>query len=481
MLKKYFLPIVIILAFLTTSLFAQFEVTKEQKNEGIEQMKSAVSKLSLGMTKSEVDELIGRPTFETSYGHFYCFSGEESIALFYDFFGKLSSAANNNNFDLLATEYTANGINCYFYINGKEIETSNPVVFINGKIYISTEELEKYLVKKVVWNTDKEQLEITKNMPATNTKAAGNEYKFRDTFGRSEIYHAIRFDFPVFIDGKKILTSNSMVTIDNKIYVPIEELEEELEIKTVINSEKLHWTTSRNAGRYMEITTNVPVTDAVNYSKGMYPAIVSDFPVFINGEELLTVNPIFTIYGKVYIPIEDVEEYFGIKVSQISRIFVPGVRVLSGLNITTKILFTDEEILLWKEKRAEVAKLKEDVAKLRTGMTIDEVKQVLGEPNPELKYYVYKNGETLVARYDKNNPNWLTYISNYDGFNLLSTGDTVRPVELSVVINDEELFISNPMVMSHNKIYAPIVDFAEALGIIVSFNKDKELLEIITK
>ena len=481
MLKKYFLPIFIILSFLTTVSFAQFEVTKEQKNEGIEQMKSAVSKLSLGMTKFEAEELIGRATFETAYGHFYCFSGEESIALFYDFFGKLSSAANNNNFDLLATEYTANGINCYFYINGKEIETSNPVVTINGKIYISTEELEEYLVKKVVWNAEKEQLEITKNMPTTNIKAAGNEYKFWEGFGRTVIYSALRFDFPILIDGKKILTSNLMVTIDNKIYVPIEELEEELEIKTVINAEKLHWTTSRNAGRYMEITTNVPVTDSVNYSKGSYPAIVADFPVFINGEELLTVNPIFTIYGKVYIPIEDVEEYFGIKVSRISKIIFPGASVLSGLNITTKVMFTDEEILLWKEKRAEVAKLKEDATKLRTGMTIEEVKQVLGEPHPELQYYVYKNGETLVARYDKNNPNWLTYISNYDGFNLLSTGDTVIPIEQSVVINDEELLTSNPMVMSHNKIYAPIIDFAEALGIIVSFNEEKTRLEITKK
>ena len=45
-----------------------------------------------------------------------------------------------------------------------------------------------------------------------------------------------------------------------------------------------------------------------------HTADVVDFPVLMNGERVVTDNPIVTINGKTYIPIKEVEEQLGINV-----------------------------------------------------------------------------------------------------------------------------------------------------------------------
>ena len=435
MIKRYTILVSIILPFLAMGGF-----TVAKNNDGILQMRETASKLSNKMTRDEVVLLIGEPTFENGFGDVYWFTGGERLILNYD---TRLSTRNKDGFNLLRSEYTVTVSNFPVVIDGEKLLTSNPVLNVDrGKIYLSAQDFEKAFGLKVSWDKENQQLEA-----ATKNK-----------YGE---YEAKVVDFSIFIDGNELITSNPIVAFDGNIYFSIQELAEELRIKINWNNEK----------KQIEITTNID-----SFSRE-YAATVTDIPIFVNGKELLTLSPFITISGNRYLPIEEVEEELGIKVDRDEE--------KQLLKITNAV-----EGFTVSKNSVAIAMLKEDIGKLNTGMTQREVAQVLGfssrDPNdiglginPPTRYK-HKSGEVLRATYD-NQDKSLSALFNKDGFDLLATGYIARTIGFPIFINDKELLISNPIVTIHNKVYVPLDNLAEQLGIKVTFGEERQQLEITTK
>jgi len=170
MLKKY-LVILAILTFVLVALFAQEKMGVEEENidmityrkTGIAQLRETVGKLNTGMTIKEVEDLIGKPSFNTGgrYIPTYTFPGFEYLTLDYGFNNdKLISVRNKDKINLLASEYEANPAEFPVAIDGEEPITSNPVVIINKKVYVPIEDLAEQLGIEVKFNEEKQQLEI---------------------------------------------------------------------------------------------------------------------------------------------------------------------------------------------------------------------------------------------------------------------------------------------------------------------------------
>ena len=322
------------------------------------------------------------------------------------------------------------------------------------------------------------EVAITKNAASVNA-----ENKDHFDFLLAARYTANAVDFPVLIDNEKALTSNPVVTINGVIYLPIQELEEELGIKV-----------SRNIERQFEITTKVLFANLSNDRE--YAAIVTGIPVLIDNGEALTSNPVVTINGVIYLPIQELEEEIGIKVDrdedirQLDGGYVIQ-RNIKSLEITTSV----KEGLTSSKNKEVIVRLKEDIIKLSKGMTRYETEQVLGKATPdpnaiersisEPVRYTHKDGVVLYVLYDDSNK--VSAIFNQDGIDLLATGHIAILIDFPVLIDGDESLNSNPIVVIHHQLYAkitvyvPIEDLAEQLGIKVNFNEEKQQLEITTK
>ena len=351
MLKKHTVFILIILTFLTLSLFAQdMTATNADKIDGIIQMKAAASKLKMDMTKDEVETLLGKPTFEFGYQYVYWFKGEERLTLNGLSADKLSSAYNKSNLNLLTNLYMTSNYSASALIDNKEITTIDPILRIAYyKYYLSTKDFEDAFGIKFSWDKEK--------TPATTPQ--------NYSLGR---YGASAVDFPVFMDDKELITSNPIVSFGDKIYLPLDDLD----MKYSYNYEK-----SR-----LEITKNASIA-GVFYRE--YPAIVTDVSVFIDGEKLLTFNPIVTINNKVYLPANEIRKEFKIKISQPKE----EMNVLNGVisrhiihnDLKTIEIFTQTEDNTISKNSEDIAKFKEAMSKLSKGMPKDEnVLKILGEP-----------------------------------------------------------------------------------------------------
>ena len=191
--------------------------------------------------------------------------------------------------------------------------------------------------------------------------------------------------------------------------------------------------------------------DGINLLNLEYTAETVDFPVSINGMEVITLNPIVTIRKKIYVPIVDFSDQLGIKVDW------------------------DKER---QQKESELAAklyapLKEAFSKLRKGMTRDEVKGVLGE---QISYtsgrgyvYSFEGGEELILWF--HDAEKLSAAFNKDYCDLFSGEYVARTISFPVFINDNELIISNSIVTINNQIYISLDNLAEWLGIKFSFNE----------
>ena len=434
MINKYIL-VLIILFFLTTGVF-----TMAKTNEGIVQMKEAASKLSDKMTRDEVVQLIGEPTFKNGFGDVYWFEGGERLILKY---GTWLSARNKDGFNLLRSEYNVTVSNFPVVIDGEKLLTSNPVLNVDrGKIYLSVQDFEKAFGLKVSWDKENQQLEAA-------TKNNYGEYEAKIVY------------FPVLIDGNELITSNPIVAFDGNIYFSIQELAEKLRIKIDWNNDK----------KQTEIITN-------SYGfHNEYAAIVTDVPIYVDGNKLLTFNPIVTINGNIYFPIED---WFGIRVDCDEE--------KQQLKITTNV-----EGFIVLKNHEDIARFKDDIGKLHYGMTRKEVRQILfdySDPNVNYKgmssmppiYYIHHNSGIILTSPYSDQGYSLSALFNEDGFDLLATGYVAKLVDFPVFIDGKELLtISNPIVTIHNKVYVPLDNLAEQLGITVTFNEEKQQLEIITK
>jgi len=475
--KKHIVSILIILTFLAIVSFAQDgEFIMKEKNIGIIQMKEAVSKLSQSMTRAEVEELIGKPTFETAYEHVYWFTGGERLTLYYN--GALSLAFNKSYFNLLRMKTDLARITYYsVFIDGNELLTSNPIITIGYGTYLPIEEFEEQLEIDVNWNEEKQQLDITTGVPFTDN-ALGHK---KIDWSQRVRYEAKAVDFPVLIDGKKLISSSPAVTIKDIIYLPIEDLESHLKIKISWNKEK-----------QLDIKTDVPFTDIFHRE---YPALVVDFPVLVDGQELFTLNPILTIYGKTYLPVDEVSEELRIKVSldeeELQSISVKGRAMSAAILKSIEITTGAEEVVPTMKNNAGIARFKADIDKLKKDMTGAEVERFLGEPHPELNklvtsfapptYYIHLYGGILIVPSESEK---LSAIFNKDGFDLLATGYIANTADFPVLIDGKKALVSKTPIVTltdSSKAYIPIEDLAEQLGIKVSWNEEKGQLEITTK
>jgi len=488
MLNKYIVFILVIFIFWTILSFAQeaAEFTRGEKNIGITQMKAAAAKLKKDMTRDEVETLLGKPTFYTGTDSVYWFEGEENLMLRFDSSEKLFLASNRDGFNLLDTEYIAQVADNYpFYIDGEKVSFLNPIIYINQQMYISIEDFEKYLVKEIVWDAKTNQLEITKNIPVLNKQQteSGHKYWWISGSRNNKKYVAFPVDCLVFIDGEKIFISNPVTIIEDKIYLPVEELQEELAIRVIFDMQQYSPYMNSIPGAYFEITKDVPVTVDLFRKRRTYPALVVDFPIFVDGKELLTINPILTIYGKIYLPIEEVEEDFGIKVWQnMTNPFPPTIiPQLESLKID-RIADVSPGI----KDKAGIIKFKEDISKLRIGMTEVEVEQILGEPQSKRNANTYINfahetGGILISLYDSSHK--LTAVLNSNHANLLATGYVLESIKLPILIGVDKVFVFSPIFsfITIKTVYLPIEDLAEYFGAKAEWNEEKTELNITTK
>jgi len=159
----------------TPNLVSVFRVpvTREEKNKGIAQVKEAAAKLRKGLTKTEVEQLIGKPTQHIGSGvdaTLYEFSGNETLVLVHH--NGLESAHSKRGFQFLEKypeEYTVRVVDFPVLIADKEADFSNHVVTTDKSfvytdttnIYIPIENLAEQLGIKVIFNEEKQQLEIT--------------------------------------------------------------------------------------------------------------------------------------------------------------------------------------------------------------------------------------------------------------------------------------------------------------------------------
>jgi len=139
--------------------------------------------------------------------------------------------------------------------------------------------------------------------------------------------------------------------------------------------------------------------------------------------------------------------------------------------------------------------MKEAVGKLSADMTIAELQLLLVFiPHKDIGsgafiyIYSFPGGETLnfsfVSAEEK-----LSDLRNKSGINLLATEFTATVEGFPVFVDGEEIVVSNPIVTIDKNRYAnfqhlpatyvPIEDIAEYLGITVTFNAEKQLLEIV--
>jgi len=471
MLKKYSFILLALFALFCAFSFAQGgKFTIEERREGIIQMKSAAEKLSEGMTRAEVIEQIGEPTFETGHGNYYWFAGNEHLRLMYG--GRLSFSANNdglayvwdtNRFEVLNETYRAEVADSLALIDGEKLVTADPIMAVrySTRPYISLKDVSTLF--GVNFSFDEEKLK---------TVIKNNDHET-----------VIPVNFPIFLADRELITSLQIVLINGNIYLPILDLESELNIRARINYDE---------NRTLEIKTDVPYnTD--NYD-GYYAAIVTSVPVLIDGKEMLTISPTVTVDGNIYLPINELEEELKIKVSyyenevthKVSDSYEYKYKALWRVEINN----VPEDGYTVHKDYAGISRYKRDISKVRKGMAKDEVDKIFGKGyrrDDDILYsssfaitpyrYLHDGGGMMLGYYYA----VLDSFHNAYDIDILATGHQVIAANFSVLIDDNEPKVKNPLIRLGDCLYVPIADLAEQLKITVSFNDEKGQLEITTK
>ena len=318
MLRKY---IVLIILSFTFMLFSQdMEIKTEEGKTGMVQKKEAVNKLSRGMTKDEVIKQIGEPAEFTNITFIYPFNDNECLRLqFSD--GKLFVARDKDWTDLLS-EYTAevSDINS-FLIDQVEVLSPIPIVTINEKIYVPIGEIAIDLKINVNLNKEKQVLEIATNAPPPQnielTRAEKNSgiEQMREAIGKLRI--GMEYDKVIELVGRPthdigyggyvllyLFTGKETFSIDRDLINFSTDYSTLLSVGEVVSLDYDYDQKLLNAN-----------TKDLNLLRTEYPANHIGYSVFINEKELIFPNPIVTIGGNIYVPIEDLAEQLGITVS----------------------------------------------------------------------------------------------------------------------------------------------------------------------
>ena len=474
MLYRYSFVLLALFAFFFAFSFAQgAKFTAEERREGIIEMKSAAEKLSEGMTRAEVVEQIGEPTFETGHGDYYWFAGNEHFRLSYGFIfsssdknAKLEFASDTNRFSLLHKRYRAKVADFSMLIDGEKPNTADPIMAVDSRPYISLKDVSTLFGVK--FSFDEEMLK---------QKTKTDDLKIDDSAFITTI------NFPIFIADRELIISMPIVTVDGNIYLPILDLEAELNINVRMKREDDY---------VLEIKTNVPYS--TDDYEGYYAAIVTSVPVFIDGKEMLTINPIVTIDDNIYLPIEELEEELKIKIShyekEVTYMYAGGYdRKYNALWLVEINNATKDGYTVHKDY-ADILRYKRDTSKLRKGMAKNKVDEILGggylredDSLYSIKLapyrYLHDGGGMMMGHYD--NGYKLSSFHNAYDIDILATGHQVIAANFSVLIDDNEPKVKNPFIRLGHCLYAPIADIAEQLKITVSFNDEKGQWEIVTK
>ena len=450
MIKKYMVFILAIFIFWTILSFAQevAEFTQGEKNLGITQMKAAVDKLRSDMTIDEAEKILGELAIKDKRRYVYLFEGGKKLEL-RPLYSTSSldnhsvettwmRAFNKYGLDLLKTHYYSAIFDFPVFIDGKELLILNQILACYSdysdfsSIYFSAQDIENTFDTKISWDKENQRLKDISE------------------------YAAEAIDFPVFMDDKELITSNPIIFFNDTVYLHMEEISEYFKTET----------------QYNRHNNQKPT----NLFDSEYTALVVDYPMFIDGKEFLTFNPIVSIDGKIYFSADEVEENFGIKVyyHEKNRLLEIKTGVKDGFNAT--------------KNYDALREFKEGIAKLRDGTKIDGgIKSVLGE-RYEDHFFDMLTSSVAPIRYRHKDFGvfqyyFSKYISNEYGINVLSTEHTAMTVNFPAFTDGEEIVISSPIVTigSRANVYLPIEDLAEPFKIKVNFNKDKEKLEITTK
>ena len=276
------------LAFFTVTSFAQDE-GKTNMEEKV-QYEEAVSKLSKNMTVDEVVQNIGEPTRTESFS--YLFDDGEYLMLFFND-GKLSAALNKNNSDFLAEEYTAKTVGFSVLIDNEELIICNPILTINDKNYFPIEELSEEIRIELHWNQEKQQLEIT----TQTTKDIDIDNQLEKKEGITKVKEA----------ASKLNKGMTWKEIIEQIGEPTSDIGSGRSIPkySFAGGESLILGIDRN-----DKLSSANNKNDFNLLSSEYKAIVEDFPVFINGEQVLTFNNIVTIDKLTYLPIQNLKKTY---------------------------------------------------------------------------------------------------------------------------------------------------------------------------
>ena len=462
MFKKHAIFILMIFAFLTVFSFAQEEpkFTQEQRNDGIIQMKAAAAKLKRDMTRAEVEEILGKATSKTKRGKdIYLFDGGEWVEVnYYTVVSGMNESSkvefvNKYGMDLLQLRsgyLYASVFDFPLFIDSKEFLLSNKILHLNGNtsesyatdnIYLSAQDIENAFGAKINWDREKQQL-----LPVP-------EYASY-VFVNYAMYASNIADFPVFIDDAELIMANPILVFNDTIYLHLEEISERFEIKIQHNRHNNQQPT--------------------NIFDEKYKAIATDANIFIDSKEFLTFNPTVTINNKIYLPADEVEEIFGMKVYYYAKYKL--------LEIKTGI----KDGFQPAKNYESLKKFKKDIAKLRDGIEIDGgIEQVLGERYTSPSDFV--RSSPSPARYSHNE--WGTFAVQYgsllnkDNIDLFALEFNGRTIPFPAFIDGKEIVISSPIVTLDysSKVYIPIEDLAEYLNIKTEWNDEKKQLNITTK
>ena len=341
MLKKYIMLIILSLICFTTISFAQdVEFKTEKENMGITQVTEAVGKLSKYMTMDEVKEQIGEPTQITGPIFRYLFVDGERLTLYFND-DKLFAAINKDRTDLLATRYTAKVIDYSILIDNEEMLTTNPMLIINDKQYILIEDFVEISKINFVWNMEKQQLEITTSVPFIGYREITINGGIRSAINTlsnmgltiNEINQRIPKYEKVTLEEKNAgiaelkeavskLNGLNMNEVIQFMGYPTADIGSGLYIPMYIFLGGEYITLSYGPDDKLDSVTN---KNLLNLFSTEYTTIGEDFPVFINGKELLISNPIVTVnkitylpiehLNRTFVPIEDFSKAFGMKIN----------------------------------------------------------------------------------------------------------------------------------------------------------------------
>jgi len=136
-----------------------------------------------------------------------------------------------------------------------------------------------------------------------------------------------------------------------------------------------------------------------------------------------------------------------------------------------------------EENNVGVKMLREQASKLKQGMTMSEVVQLIGEPTLNIgsgRYIpVYIFGVNTLTLDIRGFDDKLYAARNCDGFDLLSTEYTAKIADFPVLLDNEEMITLNPIVTINDKAYVPLKELEAYFGIKVEWNKESQQVEII--